>query len=424
MLTIKALKDTLLKKKPQDSSSLTENELVKVDSGKKYDVKAIKPVTGNHHFITLSHNAGDWYIYDQHWDLGSNLVNLKVPYLSQRDNFFKPHQTCNVTSVAMVLEYFLGEVKEVPEKMQLEDYLYSKLKDKGQSNYVHEDLSNCIKSFGVNNTFKTDATWEEIKTHLRKGFPVIVSGKFTRSGHIIVARGFDNSGFWVNDPYGEVMGLTQKYQNTSGENLHYSNALMEWAGSQQASEGKTWAHFPSKEGFNAKLTPKNSFNPQSSNKEKGIYYDVTPQRKIFLDLIAWCEGTDKNLNSEATGYNIQFGYRTFSDMSKHPMQVISSGGYNSTAAGRYQIMDFTEEDILNALPNLPSFEPIYQDQRTLYLLNLKHGLKICDRLDLNEFCNVFSWTWASIPPGRYGQPTKNIAQIEKAFSTLRGIYGV
>jgi hypothetical protein len=35
MLTIKALKDTLLKKKPQDSSSLTENELVKVDTGKK-----------------------------------------------------------------------------------------------------------------------------------------------------------------------------------------------------------------------------------------------------------------------------------------------------------------------------------------------------------------------------------------------------
>ena len=39
-------------------------------------------------------------------------------------------------------------------------------------------------------------------------------------------RGYTNEGFIVNDPYGEIMGLSHYNTNKTGENLHYSNSLI------------------------------------------------------------------------------------------------------------------------------------------------------------------------------------------------------
>ena len=57
------------------------------------------------------------------------------------------------------------------------------------------------------------------------GRPVIIHGYFTASGHIIVIRGYDASGFIVNDPYGEF--FQSGYDNRrSGAGLHYSYGLI------------------------------------------------------------------------------------------------------------------------------------------------------------------------------------------------------
>jgi GH24 family phage-related lysozyme (muramidase) len=166
-------------------------------------------------------------------------VNLNIPYRSQRDNEFNPSNTCNITCVAMCLEFY--GIKPTM-KRQMEDELFLKVKERGWDRYVHNDLDKLFDIYGIQNKFKVDATWEEIKAHLASGNPVIISGEFTPSGHIIVLRGYDEKGFFVNDPWGEW--FASGYQNKSGANLHYSYSLcnrVSYGGSKTC-----WAHFPQK----------------------------------------------------------------------------------------------------------------------------------------------------------------------------------
>ena len=166
-------------------------------------------------------------------------VNLKVPHLSQRDNEFHPHGTCNITSVAMCLQYFGINATKKP---QLEDELFLKLKKYGWRRHYHSDLSKLFHLYGVKNTFYAECPWARIKEHLAKGNPVIYSGRFTSFGHIIVIRGYDHKGWWVNDPWGEY--FSSGYVNKSGANLHYSYGLLERL--SYSGKDHTWAHLPSK----------------------------------------------------------------------------------------------------------------------------------------------------------------------------------
>ena len=68
-------------------------------------------------------------------------------------------------------------------------------------------------------------TYKDVYTAIDNDHPVVIHGYFTRSGHIVVIRGYDDRGFYVNDPYGEY--FADGYDtNKRGENLHYSNQLI------------------------------------------------------------------------------------------------------------------------------------------------------------------------------------------------------
>lgn len=172
-------------------------------------------------------------------------INLNVPYLSQRDNANDPDQTCNVTCVAMVLKYF--GIRGNTTIRQLEDELDQYMKKQGWNRYLHSDLVKLQQAYGLKSRFTTTATWDEIKDHIAAGNPVIMSGKFTRSGHIIVLKGYDATGFWVNDPYGEwwSRGYDRNQPGVSdnkGENKHYSYNLCSRV--SYTGPNTTWAHFP------------------------------------------------------------------------------------------------------------------------------------------------------------------------------------
>jgi len=167
----------------------------------------------------------------------SNPVKLDIPYYSQRDNKRDPHQTCNVTCVAMCLAFY--GVKASKSSIQLEDELDAVVEANGWNRYLHSDLVKLIKEYGCQSQFSTTMSWEKVKEHLSGGNPVILSGKFTNGGHIIVLRGFDNKGFFVNDPWGDHQP-GGGYKVISGENLHYSYKKMydvSYGGS-----ASTWAH--------------------------------------------------------------------------------------------------------------------------------------------------------------------------------------
>lgn len=159
---------------------------------------------------------------------------------------------------------------------------------------------------------------------------------------------------------------------------------------------------------------------KQNSKQSQFRYALTPQRQVFLALIRWAEGTDRNLRSRtAEGYNLHFGFSTFSDFSNHPKKRINAGGYISSAAGAYQIMDFSWDEIVRAYP-LPDFSPQSQDQACLWLIDVKRkSLGHVDNMQLESFLKKCSYEWASFPFSLYGQPVKTLSQTKEAFNILR-----
>lgn len=164
-------------------------------------------------------------------------INIAIPHHPQLDNHHSPYGSCNVTSYSMIAAW-LG-IKPANPNEQLEDEFWRWLVNRGMNPESHADLVVLAREYGIDSTFKTNATWDEVRSHLQSGRPCIVAGYTTRSGHIFVIRGYDDQGFWCNDPYGEW--FEDGYRtDLSGENLHYSERLMN---RHVGSDGDLWCHF-------------------------------------------------------------------------------------------------------------------------------------------------------------------------------------
>ena len=143
---------------------------------------------------------------------------------------------------------------------------------------------------------------------------------------------------------------------------------------------------------------------------------VPAKHRALLDTIAYTEGTR---GRGKDGYNVTFAYRCFATCAKHPNMRVCGGGYCSTAAGRYQFLKTTWDGL-----GLPTFTPDNQD---------KGGMKLVSRRGVNaptgramtatEFTNAMnrlSWEWASLPPGRYGQPVYTMTATRREYCRLAG----
>jgi uncharacterized protein YvpB len=168
-------------------------------------------------------------------------INLNIPYLSQLDNVWNPHGSCNVTSVAMCLTY-LGHPIKNTKGQQLEDELYQFCLNNGLSRHSPTDLAILVQKYGCKDDFQPDAKWSDVKKWLEAGKPIIVHGWFSRSGHIIVIKGYNEKGWIVNDPYGEW--FSWGYDTTvSGKGLTYSYGMMKQL---CGSDGDLWIHYISR----------------------------------------------------------------------------------------------------------------------------------------------------------------------------------
>lgn len=143
---------------------------------------------------------------------------------------------------------------------------------------------------------------------------------------------------------------------------------------------------------------------------------VTSKRKALLDTIAYAEGTR---GYSQDGYNVLYSYKTVSDCNSHPNRVICSGAYCSSAAGRYQFLNTTWKGL-----GLPNFRPENQTRGAMTLIAWRKATIPSDRaMTATEFANVMSrisYEWASLPPGRYGQPVKTMSQLRTTYCGLAG----
>jgi len=163
-----------------------------------------------------------------------------APYYPQRDNEYHPGGTCNVTSLAMVLAHHGVQPKD--SATQLEDELfqrlqqpdaiaefersYPKLKKMGyKPRHIHGMLGWLAKKYGFTHKFSERTSRNEMADFGKKVGPMIISGSFTRSGHIVTLVGqtiVDD--LIVHDPWGD---WNSGYRDRNGKFRIYSREDME-----------------------------------------------------------------------------------------------------------------------------------------------------------------------------------------------------
>jgi uncharacterized protein YvpB len=76
----------------------------------------------------------------------------------------------------------------------------------------------------------TNGSLSGLKAELDRGHPVIIHGYFTGYGHVLVVLGYDDSGYYVNDPAGQWSERFKGgYAGGSGRKVHYSKSAFESA---------------------------------------------------------------------------------------------------------------------------------------------------------------------------------------------------
>lgn len=251
---LKIVLDTVLKARPLASSQLSESEKQSIPAGKEFEILAFAPIRGHVRVAFRNESfkgSPIWYIFEKHAQItqeGTILypkpnpltVRLNVGYKSQLDNWYNPTGSCNVTSIAMCLD-FLGAQRKT-NSGQFEDELYQYALNQGYSRWNPYDLAKIVKDYGCQDYFTENAIIEDVQDWLASGNPAVIHGYFTSFGHIMPVVGYDPDGFFVHDPYGEWFSGGYR-TDLSGEYLHYSYRLIR---NVCIPDGNFWVHFISK----------------------------------------------------------------------------------------------------------------------------------------------------------------------------------
>jgi muramidase (phage lysozyme) len=126
--------------------------------------------------------------------------------------------------------------------------------------------------------------------------------------------------------------------------------------------------------------------------------------KKFLDFLGRAEGAD---------YNTIVGGSKFSDFRAHPRVVgLRTAEGPSTAAGKYQIVGTTYDDIAPKI-GVRDFSPDSQDKIALELIRRKGALEDIRNGNFDAAVGKLGGIWASLPSSPYSQPKRSAEWVAK-----------
>jgi len=139
--------------------------------------------------------------------------------------------------------------------------------------------------------------------------------------------------------------------------------------------------------------------------------EFSANMRAFLDTIAYAEGT-----SGSEGYRTIVGYNYFDNFDDHPREpvYIQSIDDYSDAAGRYQFLSTTWDGVRSKL-GLSDFSPRNQDLGAVELIRQRGAFDDVENGNIEAAIEKCSWEWASLPPGRYGQPKKSMQKLLQVY---------
>jgi muramidase (phage lysozyme) len=131
--------------------------------------------------------------------------------------------------------------------------------------------------------------------------------------------------------------------------------------------------------------------------------------QALLSTIRKCEGTDAK-----DGYSYIFGSSKannlrFTGFKSHPRIKRPFGKTFSDAAGAYQIMSDTYDDLSKRL-GLSDFTPHTQDLMCVELISQRGQLQNAIDGKFDQVIKGINTIWASLPGSPYGQPTHTLTE--------------
>ena len=150
--------------------------------------------------------------------------------------------------------------------------------------------------------------------------------------------------------------------------------------------------------------------------------EINNQRKAFLDMLAWSEGTDNGRRNRNHGYDVIVGGELFTDYSDHPRKLVTLNPKLKINRRRTLPASFPLWDAYRKQLGLKDFSPKSQDAVALQQIKERGALPMIDRGDIRQAidrCNI----WASLPGAGYGQfehkADSLIAKFKEAGGTVR-----
>lgn len=139
----------------------------------------------------------------------------------------------------------------------------------------------------------------------------------------------------------------------------------------------------------------------------------------FLDMLAHAEGTIRY--GDADGYNVLVGGDTFDGYDDHPRQSVylPAYGIRSTAAGRYQFLIRTWDD-LAARFDLSDFTPASQDKGAVQLIQQCKALALVRNGQVADAIHACRTIWASLPGAGYGQREVDTVELVDVYEAMGG----
>jgi len=159
-------------------------------------------------------------------------VKREIPWYPQTDNFTQPDRTCNSSSCAMCLEYYL--IGSLPKGVKGDDAYLKKVLTLGDSTN-HTVQTQALRSYGLDSVWMTTLTFDLLDEHLEKVGPIVAgilhrgphSNPTKNSGHMIVIHTkLTNGNYVCHDPYGDLYdGYTGSVEK--GKNVIYERKVLE-----------------------------------------------------------------------------------------------------------------------------------------------------------------------------------------------------
>ena len=130
--------------------------------------------------------------------------------------------------------------------------------------------------------------------------------------------------------------------------------------------------------------------------------EINNQRKAFLDMLAWSEGTDNGRQKTEIMVMTSL-WCLFTDYSDHPRKLVTlNPKLKSTGAGRYRLLSRWWDAYRKQL-GLKDFSPKSQDAVALQQIKERGALPMIDRGDIRQAIDRCSNIWASLPGAGYGR---------------------